>query len=171
MWIFSCEKHKSLGSRVEQTLLAFSRNEDLWLWFPNFGRDIFLPFLSFYSFSHSPNPKSHSVWTLNLWWLMCTSHGGVHCALCRSRPTMFYNIPGWHTSTRLCTRMHSFGNHKKSIKVLILCDSSLIYLIYLIESYWNASYYVFGPDGTLLERCSPGFKTRRYPSGKMSVTS
>ena len=29
----------------------------------------------------------------------------------------------------------------------------------------------FGPDGTLLERCSPGFKTRRYPSGKLSVTS
>ena len=59
---FHGEKHKSLGSRIEQTLLAFSRNEDLWLWFPNFGLYIFsFPFdsqilgifLSFFSSSHS----------------------------------------------------------------------------------------------------------------------
>ena len=125
---FHGEKHKC---RIKQTLLAVSRSEGLWLWFPNFGLDICLPFLSFYSFSHSPNPKSHSLSTPNLWWLMCTSDGGVHCALCRSRPTMFYNIPGWHTSTRL----YALGCIPLEIIVGVLkplyCvkSSTLVYLI------------------------------------------
>ena len=93
-----------------------------------------------------------------LWWLMCTCHGGVHCALCRSRPTMFYNIPGWHTSTRLCTRMHSFGNHRRSIKVLILCDilkpdmrfvKLLVIFWDQVVSYCTAVCQVSRPEGIL----------------------